>query len=35
MEAMAKGQKEKKGQFPRIITCPNEVHCATSWYYLY
>jgi hypothetical protein len=25
IEAMVKGQNEKKGQFPRIITCPNEV----------
>lgn len=25
LEAMVKGQKEKKGQFPTIITCPNEV----------
>ncbi|KAI9789421.1 MAG: hypothetical protein M1816_006081 [Peltula sp. TS41687] len=25
LEAMVKGQREKKGQFPRIITCPNEV----------
>lgn len=25
IEAMVKGQREKKGQFPRIITCPNEV----------
>jgi hypothetical protein len=25
LEAMVKGQNEKKGQFPRIITCPNEV----------
>lgn len=29
MEAMVKGQNEKKGQFPRIITCPNEV-CLLS-----
>lgn len=35
IEAMVKGQREKNGQFPRIITCPNEVwiapanhHCA-------
>ncbi|TVY46982.1 Benzoylformate decarboxylase [Lachnellula occidentalis] len=25
IEAMVKGQQEKKGQFPRIITCPNEM----------
>ena len=25
IEAIVKGQSEKKGQFPRIITCPNEV----------
>lgn len=25
LEAMVKGQKEKKDQFPRIVTCPNEV----------
>lgn len=25
IEAIVKGQNEKKGQFPRIITCPNEV----------
>jgi len=25
IEAMVKGTKEKKGQFPRFITCPNEV----------
>lgn len=25
IEAMVKGQREKKGQFPRIITCPNEM----------
>ncbi|KAJ5380456.1 uncharacterized protein N7496_002884, partial [Penicillium cataractarum] len=24
LEAMVKGQKEKRDQFPRIITCPNE-----------
>lgn len=28
IEAIVKGQNEKKGQFPRIITCPNEV-CAS------
>lgn len=26
IEAMVKGQREKNGQFPRIITCPNEVY---------
>ena len=25
IEAMVKGQREAKGNFPRIITCPNEV----------
>lgn len=25
IEAMVKGQKEAKGKFPRIITCPNEM----------
>lgn len=25
IEAMVKGTKEKKGQFPRFITCPNEM----------
>ncbi|KAK6069930.1 thiamine pyrophosphate enzyme [Seiridium cupressi] len=25
IEAMVKGQREKNGQFPRIITCPNEM----------
>ncbi|EME47029.1 hypothetical protein DOTSEDRAFT_50527 [Dothistroma septosporum NZE10] len=25
IEAIVKGQNEKKGQFPRIITCPNEM----------
>ena len=25
LEAMVKGQKEKRDQFPSIITCPNEV----------
>lgn len=25
IEAIVKGQNEKKGQFPKIITCPNEV----------
>lgn len=26
IEAMVKGQRENKGNFPRIITCPNEVY---------
>lgn len=25
IEAMVKGQREAKGNFPRVITCPNEV----------
>ena len=25
IEAMVKGQRERKDSFPRIITCPNEV----------
>ncbi|KAJ4044223.1 hypothetical protein NW756_004555 [Fusarium oxysporum] len=25
IEAMVKGQREKKGKFPKIITCPNEM----------
>lgn len=29
IEAIVKGQREKKGQFPRMITCPNEV-CIPS-----
>lgn len=29
IEAMVKGAREKKGQFPRIITCPNEVGLRT------
>jgi hypothetical protein len=28
IEAIVKGQNEKKGNFPRIITCPNEVMLA-------
>ena len=28
LEAMVKGQQERKGRFPRIITCPNEVYDA-------
>ncbi len=30
IEAMVKGAREKKGQFPRIITCPNEVRITLS-----
>lgn len=30
IEAMVKGSREKKGQFPRIITCPNEVSFRPS-----
>lgn len=30
IEAMVKGQREAKGNFPRIITCPNEVR-LDSW----
>lgn len=29
IEAMVKGQREAKGHFPRIITCPNEVSTET------
>lgn len=25
IEAMVKGQHERKGKFPKIITCPNEM----------
>lgn len=34
IEAMVKGQREKKDSFPRIITCPNEVQSLSShiWY---
>jgi thiamine pyrophosphate-dependent acetolactate synthase large subunit-like protein len=28
IEAMVKGQREKGKEFPRIITCPNEVQCT-------
>lgn len=28
IEAIVKGQNEKKGQFPKVITCPNEVCSA-------
>lgn len=31
IEAMVKGQREKKGKFPRIITCPNEVSRSISY----
>lgn len=30
IEAMVKGQRERKGNFPRIITCPNEVSAEDS-----
>ena len=30
IEAMVKGTREKKDQFPRIITCPNEVSRSIS-----
>jgi hypothetical protein len=30
IEAITKGQQERKGQFPRIITCPNEVWKPTA-----
>ena len=30
IEAIVKGQNEKKGHFPRIITCPNEVCFLTG-----
>jgi hypothetical protein len=36
IEAMVKGAREKKGQFPRIITCPNEVrlnHLSFSFFF--
>ena len=25
LEAIVKGQKERKGKFPKVMTCPNEV----------
>lgn len=28
IEAIVKGQNEKNGKFPRIITCPNEVRLS-------
>lgn len=31
IEAMVKGQRESKGNFPRIITCPNEVRTHKIW----
>lgn len=34
MEAMAKGHKEKGGDFPRIITCPHEV-CSCRYRHRY
>lgn len=30
IEAMVKGAREKKGNFPRMITCPNEVRPSLS-----
>jgi hypothetical protein len=30
LEAMVKGQKERRDQFPTIITCPNEVNSLQS-----
>jgi hypothetical protein len=30
IEAIVKGQNESKGQFPKIITCPNEVSSSSS-----
>lgn len=30
IEAMVKGQREAKGNFPKIITCPNEVQYPIS-----
>lgn len=33
IEAIVKGQNEKKGQFPKIITCPNEV--SGTWTRMY
>lgn len=33
IEAMVKGQREKSANFPRIITCPNEV-CSFSFFFL-
>lgn len=30
IEAMVKGQREAKGKFPRVITCPNEVRRLPS-----
>ena len=32
IEAMVKGQNEKKDQFPKIITCPNEVRMRGQMY---
>ena len=31
IEAIVKGQSEKRGQFPRIITCPNEVRPLSAY----
>lgn len=30
IEAMVQGQREKKGSFPNMITCPNEVRFSTA-----
>jgi len=30
IEAMVKGARERKGKFPRIITCPNEVSTSND-----
>lgn len=30
MEAMVKGQREAKGKFPRIITCPSEASLLSA-----
>ena len=30
IEAIVKGQNEKKGQFPKIVTCPNEVSMLST-----
>lgn len=31
IEAMVQGQREAKGKFPRIITCPSEVSSLFLW----
>lgn len=30
IEAMVQGKKQRKGNFPRIITCPNEASLVSS-----